>query len=185
MRTLKGPIGRDGLNDKLLYLAVRRGGFGDHLRMMPLRGSATQWPTELPSPCLPCCYSTLSPPMSENIELENIFSSDIADSVLVKAGRTRRIPRVNSAPPQQRLCRSGLEFCFEHTPQKRVAPLVSSYLCPLMSGLSPSACPSLKTAGRRLSPNCVTEWRGNILLDYLIFSPTSNCNIGWIVPDSL
>ena len=164
-----------------------RGGGGDHLRMMPLRGSATQWPTELPSPCLPCCYSTLSPPMSENIELENIFSSDIADSVLVKAGRTRRIPRVNSTPLQQRLCRSGLEFCFEHMPQKESSLLVSSYLCLLMSGLSPPApvCPSLKTAGRRLGPNCMTGWRGNIPLDYLIFSPTSNCKIGWIVPDSL
>ena len=139
--------------------------------MMPLRGSATQWPTELPSPCLPCCYSTLSPPMSENIELENIFSSDIADSVLVKAERTRRIPRVNSTAMPQRLCRSGLEFCFEHTPQKESSLLVSSYLCPLMSGLSPSACPSLKTAGRRLGPNCMTGWGGNIFVDCLIFSP--------------
>ena len=169
MRTLKGPIGRDELNDKLLYLAGRpRRRSSPHDALKGKRNAVAS----RASFALPCCYSTLSPPMSEYIELENIFSSDIADSVLVKAGRTGRIPRVNSTPLQQRLCRSGLEFCFEHTPQKESSLLVSSYLGPLMSGLNPSACPSLKTAGRCLGPNCMTRWRGNIFHDHLIFLPT-------------
>ena len=159
----------------------RGGRGGDHLRMMPLRGSATQWPAELPSPfpvvtplCLLQCPRTLSWKTYFRV-ISPIQCSSKLDGRGAFQGST---PLHCSSSGSVGL--AGLEFCFEHTPQKESSLLVSSYLCPLMSGLSPSACPSLKTVGRRLSPNCVTEWRGNILLDYLIFSPTSNKKIGWL-----
>lgn len=62
MRTLKGPIGRDGLNDKLLYLAAARRSSPHDALKRKSSGRLSVAP-----------LITLSPPMSEYVGLENIF----------------------------------------------------------------------------------------------------------------